>query len=255
MSWSVGCNGWLERSLRAGIVRLVAAVAEHNAPPKPRLSPPSSACHHAICQPFVVHRRSVFQSSQYPVFSGFQARIGAGLVLVCRDESTGKTTLLRLLAGELTPQQGLLTLHGISAGPSREAYRPGVPCRPTFRGPRPTDRTGLAGRPGRGYPGWDAEALALHIQGFALAEHLDKTFYALSTGTRRKVCMAATLASQARLTLIDEPIAGLDKPSVVYLAQALGRSCQGAERAVMLAHYAPLPGVRWTQVLELPPRE
>lgn len=191
-----------------------------------------------------------------PVFSGFQARMGAGLVLVCGDESTGKTTLLRLLAGELTPQRGRLTLHGISAGQSSEAYRTQVfHADPRSDTLDPWTAQAWLDAQARRYPGWDAEALALHIQGFALAEHLDKTFYALSTGTRRKVCMAAALASQALLTLIDEPIAGLDKPSVVYLAQALGRSGQGAERAVVVAHYAPLPGVRWAQVLELPPRE
>ena len=67
--------------------------------------------------------------------------------------------------------------------------------------------------------------------------------------------MAAALASQAPLTLIDEPIAGLDKPSIAYLAQALGCSSRGGERAVVVAHYATLPGVQWAQVLELPPRQ
>lgn len=197
-----------------------------------------------------------FSHPNAPVFSGFDARIGSGLTLVCGDESTGKTTLLRLLAGALTPQQGHLTLQGISAGQAPEAYRAQV-----FQADPRSDTLdkwvaqAWLDAQARHYPGWDAEALALHIQGFALAEHLDKTFYALSTGTRRKVCMAAALASQAPLTLIDEPIAGLDKPSVVYLAQALAHSCQGAERALVVAHYAPLPGVRWTQMLELPSRE
>jgi ABC-type multidrug transport system ATPase subunit len=197
-----------------------------------------------------------FSHPSVPVFSGFGARIGAGLTLVCGDESTGKSTLLRLLAGELTPQHGHLTLHGISAGQAPEAYRAQVfhadPRSDTLD--KWTARAWLDAQ-ARHYPGWDAEALALHIQGFALAEHLDKTFYALSTGTRRKVCMAAALASQAPLTLIDEPIAGLDKPSIAYLAQALGRSSQGAERAVVVAHYTPLAGVQWAQVLELPPRQ
>lgn len=197
-----------------------------------------------------------FGHSSVPVFSGFEARIGAGLVLVCGDESTGKTTLLRLLAGELTPQQGHITLHGTRAGQAPDAYRAQVfHAAPRSDTLDPWTAQAWLDAQARSYPNWDAEALAQHIQGFALAEHLDKTFYALSTGTRRKVCTAAALASQAPLTLIDEPIAGLDKPSVAYLVEALGQSSQGAERAVLVAHYAPLPGVRWTQVLELPPRE
>ncbi len=197
-----------------------------------------------------------FAYLQAPVFSGFHMRLGAGLAWVCGDESTGKTTLLRLLAGELAPQQGRITLLGTGAVAASDAYRAQVfHADPRSQALDPQTAQAWLDAQARRYPGWDAEALALHIQGFALAEHLDKTFYALSTGTRRKVCMAAALASQALLTLIDEPIAGLDKPSVAYLAQALGRSCQGAERAVVVAHYAPLPGVRWTQMLELPPRE
>lgn len=195
-----------------------------------------------------------FSHPNVPVFSGFQARIGAGLVWVCGDEGTGKTTLLRLLAGALTPQQGHITLHGTSAGQAPDAYRAQVfHADPRSEAFDPHTAQSWLDAQARRYPCWDAEALALNIQGFALAEHLGKTFYALSTGTRRKVCMAAALASQAPLTLIDEPIAGLDKPSISYLVQALGRS-QGGDRAVVLADYAPLPGVRWAQVLELPGR-
>ena len=84
-----------------------------------------------------------------------------------------------------------------------------------------------------------------------MAEHWAKPFQALSTGTRRKVCMAAALASGGPLTLIDDPIAGLDKPSVTYLAQALNSCADQPERAVVVAHYAPLPGVRWAHRADL----
>ena len=59
------------------------------------------------------------------------------------------------------------------------------------------------------------------------------------------------LASGAPLTLIDDPIAGLDKPSVTYLAQALNSCADQPERAVVVAHYAPLPGVRWAHRVDL----
>ncbi len=197
-----------------------------------------------------------FSHPHTPVFSGFHARIGGGLVLVCGDESTGKTTLLRLLAGDVAPQRGRFTLLGASAVSAPEAYRAQVfHADPRAEALDPLTAQAWLDAQARRYPGWDAQALASHIEGFALAEHLGKTFYALSTGTRRKVCMAAALASQAPLTLIDEPIAGLDKPSIAYLAQALGCSSRGGERAVVVAHYATLPGVQWAQVLELPPRQ
>jgi ABC-type multidrug transport system ATPase subunit len=204
-----------------------------------------------------------FSYPQASVLAGFHARVNAGLTLLCGDESAGKTTLLRLLAGDLSPRQGRLVLCGVDAAQSAQAYRAQVfwadprdvsldPC---------TAHAWLADQAQK-YAHWDADALARHVHGFALAEHLGKTFYALSTGTRRKVCMAAALASHAPLTLLDDPIAGLDKPSVAYLAQALAASASSsanssasssnaAQRAVVVAHYAPLAGVPWDQVVEL----
>lgn len=172
--------------------------------------------------------------------------------MVCGDESTGKTTLLRLLATQLEPQQGHIHLCGVDAVRQRRAYCAQV----FFADPRADALDTVAARnwleeQATRHACWDGGALRRHVEGFALDEHLDKTFYALSTGTRRKVCMAAALASQAALTLIDDPIAGLDKPSVAYLARALSECSRDAERAVVVAHYAPLAGVPWQHVVEL----
>ena len=111
----------------------------------------------------------------------------------------------------------------------------------------------------RRWPGWDAQAWQAHLEGFALQAQCDKPVAHLSTGTWRKLGLAATLACGAPLALIDAPTAGLDQASVRYLAQALQAVGQdiacGAQppRWVLVAHWAPLPGVDWSQVLALPP--
>ena len=75
---------------------------------------------------------------------------------------------------------------------------------------------------------WDANALdgctlqALRWQRFGLP------FHALSTGTGARCMVLHWL--RAPLTLIDDPIAGLDKPSVTYLAQALNSCADEHER-------------------------
>lgn len=177
----------------------------------------------------------------------------AGLALVQGDESSGKTTLLRLLAGELVPQTGEVRLQGASLRAAPAAYRAQV----FWQDPRSAAlddvpaREWLARLPAR-YPAWDAAALAAHVHGFSLEPHLDKPFHALSTGSRRKVLMAAGLASGAALTLIDEPVAGLDKPSASYLVQALSRVAQGGARLVVVAHYEALPGLAWPHGVALP---
>lgn len=192
-----------------------------------------------------------FAYPECAVLSHWSAALPAGVVLLRGDESSGKTTLLRLLAGELAVQSGRVSFGGRALG--------GVPSMPSlvfWADPRSVagdERTACAwldALPAR-YPHWDSAALAAHVDGFSLLEHLDKPFYALSTGSKRKVLMAGALASGAGLTLIDEPVAGLDKPSITYLAHALAQATTQTGRLVLVAHYETLPGVAWTRVIDI----
>lgn len=186
------------------------------------------------------------------VLNQWSVALPAGLALVRGDESSGKTTLLRLLAGELTAQAGRITLQGVRLSDTPKAFAHMV----FWVDPRAGDLDKLTARgwldslPPH-YPLWDAAALATHIESFTLHEHLDKPFYALSTGSKRKVLMAGALASGAPLTLIDEPVGGLDKPSATYLGRALAQVAGQPGRVVVVAHYEALPGVPWGTVVEL----
>lgn len=187
-----------------------------------------------------------------PLFTQWSAAVPAGLTLVQGGESAGKTTLLRLLAGEVPATAGSLVLAGADLHHTPARYRAQV----FWVDPRAhadsaaIARDWLRDLPAQ-HPHWDAAALAAHVVGFALEPHLDKPFLALSTGSRRKVLMAAALASGAPLTLIDEPLAGLDKPSAAYLAQALQQAGNQPGRAIVVAQYEPFGGLRWPTVLNL----
>ena len=206
-------------------------------------------------QPLLQIKNLHFSHPQRVLWQDWSADLRAGVTLLRGGDGSGKTTLLRLLAGDLVPQQGALVLQGLDRATDPDGYRQQV----FWQDPRAhalhdiSGQAWLATLPAR-YPAWDASALAAHVQGWGLATHLEKPLYQLSSGSQRKVLMAAALASGAALTLIDEPIAGLDRPSIAYLQQALASAAQSSAppSAIVVAHYEALDGVPWQQVLHLP---
>lgn len=193
---------------------------------------------------------------QCALFQRLDVQLPAGATLLQGGESSGKTTLLRLLAGSVPLQQGHLTLSGVALASAPQAYHRQV----FWQDPRtdnlhaPSAQAWWQSMAAR-HAGWDAAALDAHVQGLGLQPHQAKPLEQLSAGSRRKVLLAAALASGAALTLIDEPLAALDAPSVRYLCQALAATARHARqsgRALVVAHHADLPGVPWAQTLLLP---
>lgn len=193
---------------------------------------------------------------QAALFAGLDWQVPGGVVLVKGGAASGKTSLLRLLAGVLPPTRGRILLQGQPVRTEQifwaEAQAAGTE--------QWVVRDAWAKAAAR-FAGWDDAALARHVDGFALAPHQGKQFFMLSAGTRRKVWLAAALASGAPLTLIDEPLAGLDLASARYLAHALSQLAEGlgagekqggsAQRVIVVAHDGLLEGVPWAAQCQL----
>ena len=188
--------------------------------------------------------------------TGWSARFAPGLSLVVDEEGECKTALLRLLAGEAAPRAGTVLWGGADVAALSAAERVG---RIFWRDPR-TPWPELSPeqwmqQQAAHYPAWRAADGLAHVQGLGLAEHRHKEMFRLSTGSQRKVLLAAALASGAPLTLIDEPEAALDWASIRYLRKVLegeARRCHESGRVVVVANYEPMPEVPWGQVLRLP---
>lgn len=194
-----------------------------------------------------------FHFPHYPLFTDWSAQFGPGLGLVRGGDGSGKSTLLRLLAGSLAPQAGRLVLNGADLARHPLAYRAQVFwCDPADEA---LDALGardyLALRQSQ-HPGWDAAVLAEDLEGLGLLPHLDKPLYALSTGTRRKLRLAAGLASGAPLTLFDDPLAALDLRSADYVLDRLDDCAEAADRVVIVAHHAALDDVPLATLVDLP---
>ena len=186
--------------------------------------------------------------------------VPAGVTWLRGDTGSGKTSLLAVLAGT-QPLTGSLSLAGIDLATDAAGYRRLVFWR------NPTEAAFDALTPPQviaalqaDYPLFDLAACQAHLQAFALAPHLGKPLYALSTGTRRKVWLAAALSAGAPLTLLDEPTAGLDAPATAALMLALADLSRKPSRhpghipgqAVLVASGSPLPGVPLAGLIDLP---
>jgi ABC-type multidrug transport system ATPase subunit len=105
-----------------------------------------------------------------------------------------------------------------------------------------------------GDTGFNKDRWQALAEGFALTPHLDKKMFMLSTGSKRKVWMAAGLASGRPLVLLDEPTAGLDGPSTRCLWATLAGFAEQSGQAVVVASSAPVDTVPLAQTIELPLR-
>lgn len=141
-----------------------------------------------------------FGYPQRALFTDWSARIPPGVSLVRGGDGSGKTTLLRLLAEALPNQGGHLRLNDTSLRDQPGAYRRQVfwadPRSDAFEQITPADYlTSLHPL----YPGLDELRWGELITGLSLAPHLDKPLYMLSTGSKRKVWLAAAFASGAAI--------------------------------------------------------
>ena len=164
-----------------------------------------------------------FAYPQQPaLFTGWSTCIPPGVCLVCGGERSGKSTLLRLLAGDLGAQAGQLQVNGIPFATQPAAYRQQVfwtdPRSEAFDQTTALDTLASFGIR---YPAFDAQAVPALMQALSLTAHQHKPLYMLSTGSKRKVWLVAAFAAGAALTLLDEPFAALDKVSIAVLLDLL----------------------------------
>ena len=175
------------------------------------------------------------------LFSNFSASIPPQITLIRGGDGCGKSTLLKLLAGVLPLQSGQLQINGISLQKQPENYAAQV-----FLADPRTDAFDQLIAPDyfklqrSNHAGFDDSVLAELIDGLSLEEHLHKQLFMLSTGSKRKVFLAAALASGAQVTLLDDPFAALDAASIRFVLDWLDAAASTSNRAWVIAgHVAP----------------
>jgi len=193
-----------------------------------------------------------FAYPEQTIFKNMSVDIPAGVSLIRCEESRGKSTLLQLLAGELRPDHGSICAYGLDSCKDTQQYRKQV----YFIDPR-TDRFDqisaiqYLAQVESEYPDFDRTNLPAIIDGLGLTPHQDKPLFMLSAGSKRKVWIAAAIANGAKITLIDDLTAALDRGSIEFIIDQLISISKQDKRHFIVSHFDMLKRVPFASVINI----
>jgi iron complex transport system ATP-binding protein len=182
-----------------------------------------------------------------PVLSGIDLTVDAGeFVCLLGPNGSGKTALLKTLAGVLPPLGGRMTLDGRPWGEwsardraGRLAYVPQAHA-PVFAF-KVIDLVAM-GRTAR-WPLWsgptevDWKAAERALVVVEMEAFADRLYTELSGGERQMVLIARALAQEARFLVLDEPASSLDFGNQVRMLQTLRRLVREGMGVLMATHH------------------
>jgi len=167
-------------------------------------------------------------TKRYP---GFQLEVGTGrvnrgtVIGVVGANALGKTTFLRMIAGEEKPDSGAVELN------AKVAYKPQY-LSTSFPGTVEEFFTNTLG--GRYGDANIQEALARPLR---VEKLLARRMQELSGGELQKVAIIATMAQEAQVYALDEPSAFLDVEDRFVIARAMSRLVKASGRsAIVIDH-------------------
>ena len=146
---------------------------------------------------------------------------GGGLHLT-GPNGCGKSSLMRLIAGLLTPAAGTIEHAQVALADEHLALDRELPL-------------------ARALAFWRGPKLSDALTAFDLDRLADVPVRLLSTGQGRRARLARVLASGAPLWLLDEPLNGLDAGGADQLAKAIADH-RASGGAVVVASHSPLAG-------------
>lgn len=154
------------------------------------------------------------------------------------DNGAGKTTFLKLVAGQSYLTEGELLLFGKSdmSEQNRQRKRMGVLIEePGFYSQLSVEKNLEYYRIQKGIPGKEAVEQALELTNLTgVRKKLGKQ---LSLGMRQRLGLAIALLGEPELLLLDEPINGLDPSGIIEMRQLFNRLCREKNITILISSH------------------
>jgi heme exporter protein A len=177
------------------------------------------------------------------LFDAFDLHVRAGdAIALTGANGSGKTSLLRAVAGLLRPESGAITFLGEGGGAldADEARSDQIHLIGHQDGLKSSRTAGEELQFQAAWTGGGPGAVDRAVEALGLKPLLDLEVRRLSAGQRRRVALGRLIASPRSLWLLDEPMAPLDAARRALLAELMQAHLAGGGLLIAAVH-DPLP--------------
>lgn len=178
-----------------------------------------------------------FSYGDHLALAGISLQIQPGeIVGLLGPNGAGKSTTVKLLTGQLEPNQGQIQILGCNVPQQRDLIQPQIGVtfeqQNLYEDMTPAENlTFFASL--FGIPHFDVSALLARV---GLANRAATRVSALSKGLRQRVMIARSLVSQPKLLLLDEPTSGLDPVSSRTIKQIIREEAARGAAILLTTH-------------------